>query len=107
MPNKCYLRLFYNLRFDSSFILEENIDKFKKFVQDSTNYDEKLSENQQVVALLNSLGDKDRKIRNVLEYGRLELNFSITILTLRNGELELKSNFKDTENDEGLTINEK
>lgn len=34
VPNKCYLlRQFYNFRFDSSSVLEENIDRFTKLVE--------------------------------------------------------------------------
>lgn len=44
----------------------------------------KLSSEQQVVALLNSLGDNYRDIRNALEYKREELIVDITNLALTN-----------------------
>lgn len=65
----------------------------------------KLSSEQQVVALLNSLGDNYRDIRNALEYKREELIVDITNLALTNRELELKFNFKDSEN--GVRLTEK
>lgn len=59
MPNKCYLlRHFYNFRFDNTLNLEENIDRYTKLIQDLNNCDEKISDDQQVVGLLNSLSER-------------------------------------------------
>lgn len=69
MPSNFFLlRQFYNFRYDTSSTLEENIDKFTKLIQDLANCDEKISDDQQVIALLNSLSDKYKNLRNALEY---------------------------------------
>lgn len=62
---------------------------------------------QQVVALLNSLSDKYRDIRNALEYGGQELTINKKIVALRNKKLELKAKSKEFKYVEGLCIKEK
>ncbi|KAL2512470.1 Reverse transcriptase Ty1/copia-type domain-containing protein [Abeliophyllum distichum] len=108
MTNKCYLlRLFYNFRFDNFSSLEENIDKFTKLIQDLANCDEILSNDQQVVALLNSLGDKYKDVRNSLEYGRGDLTVDIVTSALRNKDLELREDLRENKNGMGLFMREK
>lgn len=97
MANKCYLlRQFYNFRFDPSSGLEEHLDKLTKMIQDLDNCDEEISNDQQVVALSNSLSERYRDIRNSLEYGGQELTVNIVTSALRNKELELKVESKDS-----------
>lgn len=108
MPNKCYLlRQFYEFRFDSPCSLEENVEKYTKLIQDLVNYDGILSDDQQVVALLNSLSEEYKDIRNTLEYRRENLTVDIIIFALKNKEFELKTKFKDYKIDEKLYIKEK
>ncbi|XP_022850562.1 uncharacterized protein LOC111372436 [Olea europaea var. sylvestris] len=104
----CHLPVeFEHKAFDTSLGLEENIDKYVKLVQDIENCDENLSEDQQVVDLLNSLSDRYMEIRNALEYGGQDLTIDIIISFLRNRKLELKVELKDSRYGEGLHIKEK
>ncbi|CAI9783174.1 unnamed protein product [Fraxinus pennsylvanica] len=108
MPNKCYLlSQFYNFRFDPSSDLEENLDRFTKLIEDLANCHEKLFDDQQVVALLNSLSDKYKDIRIALEYGGQDLTFEIITLALKNKDLALKIESKDSKYGEGLHIKDK
>lgn len=95
MPNKWYLlRQLYNFRFDNSSTVEHNIDIFTKLIQNLANCDEKLSDDQQLLVLLNSLSDKYKELRYGPEYGREGFTVDIIMSTLKNRERELKLNSK-------------
>lgn len=66
-----------------------------------------LSDDQQAIDLLNVLGDKYSEIRNALEYGRKDLTVAIIISILRNRELMLKIEAKDSKFGKGLNIKKK
>ncbi|XP_022897547.1 uncharacterized protein LOC111411224 [Olea europaea var. sylvestris] len=71
VPNKCFLlKQFFSFKMDPSVDLEENLNRFTKLTQDLANCDEKLSQDQLAVVLLNSISDRHRDLKNALEYGR-------------------------------------
>lgn len=76
-------------------------------IHDLANCVERLSNDQQVVALLNSLGGKYGKIRNALEYRTGELTIDIITSALKNRKLKLKSDFKGTKSGKGLNVKQK
>ncbi|KAL2480186.1 Integrase catalytic domain-containing protein [Abeliophyllum distichum] len=75
--------------------LDVNLDRFSKIVKDLANCSEILSEDQKVVALLNSLSEKYKDIKNALEYGRENLTVDLIFNCLRNKELEFISDKKE------------
>lgn len=61
----------------------------------------------QVLSLLNSLSDKHSEIKNDFEYRREDLSDDIITSALRNRQLELKSEFKDSKIGEELSVKRK
>lgn len=56
LPNNLYLKeKFFGYKIDQSKDLEENLDEFQKIVVDLNNIGEKMSDENQIVILLNSL----------------------------------------------------
>ncbi|XP_022897585.1 uncharacterized protein LOC111411269 [Olea europaea var. sylvestris] len=95
LPNKCYLwKQFFSFKFDPHFDLEANLDRFNKLTQDLTNSSEKLTIEQQTVALLSALPEKYKDLRNALEYGRTFITVEVIVASLRNKELEFQSETK-------------
>ncbi|KAL2493081.1 Integrase catalytic domain-containing protein [Abeliophyllum distichum] len=87
---------------DSSLDLDENLNRFTKLSQDLANCDEKLSQDQLAVVLLNSISDRHKDLKNALEYGRDNLTTDIIISALKNRDLEIKS--ENRENLRGETL---
>lgn len=56
---------------------------------------EKISDDQKVIGLPNALGDKDKDIKNALEYGRSNLTVEIIHDSFKNRDLELKSEHRE------------
>lgn len=85
-------------------ILPEVLFSFTFLIE---NCDEKLYEDQKVVALLNSLSDRYGELRNALEYEEQVITVDIIISALRNKEFELKTKSKYSKFSKGLYIREK
>lgn len=105
LPNKCYLwKQFFSFKFESNSDLETNLDRFNKLSQDLTNSGETLSSDQKSVALLSSLPDKYKELKNALEYGRISVTVDDIVASLRNKELEFKSETKTSTTGVGYHI---
>lgn len=85
-------------------ILPEVLFSFTCLIE---NCDEKLCEDQKVVALLNSLSDRYGELRNALEYEEQVITVDIIISALRNKEFELKTKSKYSKFSKGLYTREK
>ncbi|XP_022855577.1 uncharacterized protein LOC111376806 [Olea europaea var. sylvestris] len=105
VPNKCFLlKQFFSFKIDPSIDLEENLNRFTKLTQDLANCDEKLSQDQLAVVLLNSISDRHRDLKNALEYGRENFTTDIITNALRNEVLELKSDSINQQSGENLLL---
>lgn len=103
MPNKVYLlKQFFGFKLEPSLDLEANIDRFNRLSCDLADCDEKLSKDQLAVVLLNSINDMYKDVKNAIEYGRETLTTDVIINALRNKELELKCDRKESINGENL-----
>ncbi|CAA2988653.1 Hypothetical predicted protein, partial [Olea europaea subsp. europaea] len=86
--NKLYLiERFFNFEMDLLKDLDDNLNVFKKLVQDIVNCDETVSENYKAIILLNSILDSYKKVKNVIKYGRDTLTPGILIHSLRSKEI--------------------
>lgn len=105
VPNKWFLlKQFFSFKMDPSIDLDENLDRFTKLTQDLVNYDEKLSEYQLSMILLNSISDRHKDLKNALEYEKDKLTIDIIINDLRNRVLALKSDSINHQSGENLLI---
>lgn len=102
-PNKCYLlKQLFSSKMDPFANLDDNLNRFTKLTHDLTNCDEKLSQDQLAMILLNSISDKYRDIKVALEYGRAKLTTEIIINALKKKALEIKSESKENHNGDTL-----
>ncbi|XP_022881005.1 uncharacterized protein LOC111398320 [Olea europaea var. sylvestris] len=103
IPNKCYmLKQLFSFKMDPSTNLDENLNTFTKLIQNLNNCDEKLSQDQLAVILLNSISERYKDIKVALEYGRDELTTEIIINALKNKALEIKSDTKESHSGDTL-----
>ncbi|CAA2996849.1 Hypothetical predicted protein [Olea europaea subsp. europaea] len=108
MPNKVYLlKQFFCFKLDPSLDLEANIDRFNKLSRDLADCDEKLSKDQLAVVLLNLISDKYKDVKNAIKYGRETLIIDVIINALRNKELELKFEKRESVSGENLMVKSK
>ena len=70
--------------------LDDNIDVFNKLVQDIINCGEIVSEEYNIIILLNAIPDTYKEVKNAIKYGRDTLTHEIVIDSLRSKEIELK-----------------
>ncbi|KAA0036441.1 hypothetical protein E5676_scaffold360G00940 [Cucumis melo var. makuwa] len=82
---------------DQSKSLEENLNKFQKIVVDLNNINEKISDENQAIILLNSLPETYREVKAAIKYGRDSLTMSIVLDALKTRYLEIKKERKDGE----------
>ncbi|TXG56949.1 hypothetical protein EZV62_018262 [Acer yangbiense] len=84
--------------------LGQNLDDFKKMTIELANagIDEKLSDENEVVILLNSLPDSFKDVKAAIKYGRTSLSLEECISVLKSKDLELKMEKKD--NGENLSV---
>ncbi|TXG72359.1 hypothetical protein EZV62_000945 [Acer yangbiense] len=89
---------------DASKGLGKNLDDFKKMTIELTNAgeDEKLSDENEAIILLNSLPDSFKDVKAAIKYGRSSLSLEECISALKSKELELKIEKKD--NGENLFV---
>ncbi|TYK04234.1 Retrovirus-related Pol polyprotein from transposon TNT 1-94 [Cucumis melo var. makuwa] len=98
LPNKLYLKeKFFGYKMDQSKGLEENLDKFQKIIVDLNNISEEMSDENQVVILLNSLPETYREVKATIKYGQDSLTMSIVLDALKTRNLEIKKERKDGE----------
>ena len=103
LSNKIYLKeQLFGFKMDSSKNLEENLDDFKKITVSLANIDEKISEENQAIILLNSLPESYKELKAAIKYGRDSLTLDDVLGALRSRELEIKIEKKATS--EGLQV---
>lgn len=86
---------------------QNNLNRFTTFIQDLTNYDEKILKDQFVVVLLNSITNRYRDLKNALEYRRDGITTDIINSTLRSKVLEMKSESKESNSGDNLLVKRK
>ncbi|KAA0054895.1 Retrovirus-related Pol polyprotein from transposon TNT 1-94 [Cucumis melo var. makuwa] len=83
---------------DQSKSLEENLKEFQKIVVDVNNIDEKMSNENQAVILLNSLlSETYQEVKAAIKYGRDSLTMNIVLDAVKTRNLEIKKEHKDGE----------
>ena len=103
LSNKIYLKeQLFGFRMDSSKSLEENLDDFKKITVALANIDEKISDENQAIIILNSLPDMYKDLKSAIKYGRDSLSLEDVLGALRSKDLEIKIEKKG--NSEGLQV---
>jgi len=91
---------------DPSKTLEENLDDFKIITITLTNIDEKISNENQAIILLNSLPDSYKNMKTTIKYGKESLSLEDVLVALRSRDLETKKEQKSCFF-EGLYVKEK
>ena len=90
---------------DSAKSLEENLDDFNVITIGLANIDEKISDENQAIILLNSLPDSHKDLKTAIKYGRKSLSLEDVLGTLRSRYLEIKKDKKATSSGgEGLQV---
>ena len=87
---------------DPSKSLEENLDEFNKITEGLTNIDEKISNENQAIIILNSLPDSYKDLKLAIKYGRESLSLDDVLGPLRSRDLEMK--FEKKGSSEGLQV---
>ncbi|TXG70535.1 hypothetical protein EZV62_005470 [Acer yangbiense] len=99
LTNKIYLKeRLFSFKMDASKGLGKNLDdQFKKMTIELANVgdNEKLSDENEVIILLNSLPESFKDMKAAIKYGRTSLSFEECISALKSKELELKIEKKD------------
>ena len=91
LSNKIYLKeQLFSFKMDPSKNLEENLDDFKIITVGLANIDEKISNENQAITLLNSLLDSYKDMKNATKHGRESLSLEDVLLALRSRDLETK-----------------
>ena len=91
LSNKIYLKeQLFGFRMDPSKNLEENLDEFKKITVALANIDEKISDENQAIILLNSLPESFKDLKSAIKYGRESLSLDDVLGALRSRDLEIK-----------------
>jgi len=95
LSNKIYLKeQLFGFKMDPSKTLEENLDDFKVITIGLTNIDEKISDENQAILLLNSLLESYKDMKIVIKYGRESLSLENALVALRSRDLEVKKDKK-------------
>ncbi|TXG60980.1 hypothetical protein EZV62_012343 [Acer yangbiense] len=76
----------------------QNLDEFKKMTIELANagVDEKLSDENEAIILLNSLPDSFKDVKAAIKYGRTSLSLEECISALKSKDLELKMEKNDS-----------
>ncbi|TXG64459.1 hypothetical protein EZV62_011453 [Acer yangbiense] len=107
LTNKIYLKeRLFGFKMDASKGLGENLDDFKKMTIELANagVDEKLSDENEAIILLNSLHDSFKDVKAAIKYGRTSLSLDECISALKSKDLELKMEKKDSVS-HGMKVN--
>ncbi|TXG57989.1 hypothetical protein EZV62_015818 [Acer yangbiense] len=99
LTNKIYLKeRLFTFKMNASKGLDQNLDDFKKITIELANasIDEKLSDENEAIILLNSLPDSYKDVKAAIKYGRTSLSLEECISALKSKDLELKMEKKDS-----------
>ena len=100
LSNKIYLKeQLFGFRMDSSKSLEENLDDFKKITVALANIEEKISNENLAIIILNSLPDMFKDLKSAIKYGRDSLSLEDVLGALRYKDLEIKIEKRETQKD--------
>ena len=90
LTNKIFLkeRLFW-FRINPAKTLDENLNEFKVITIELANTDEKISNENQAIILLNSLPESDKDLKIAIKYGRSSLTLEDVLSTFRSRDLEV------------------
>ncbi|TXG68247.1 hypothetical protein EZV62_003182 [Acer yangbiense] len=100
LTNKIYLKeCLFSFKMDPSKGLGQNLDEFKRMTIELANAgeNEKLSDENEAIILLNSLPDSFRYVKAAIKYGRTSLSLDECISALKSKDLELKTERKDND----------
>ena len=90
---------------DPSKSLEENLDDFKVITIGLANIDEKISDENQAIILLNSLPESHKDLKTAIKYGRESLTLEDVLGALRSRDFEIKKDKKAASSSgEGLRV---
>lgn len=95
---------------DNAKTLEANLDDFKKITIELIYIGEVVSDENQIVILLNALLESFDWIRAAIEYGKEDITLGVVVAALRSKELDLKFNNKimfSNVNGDALTVKER
>ncbi|TXG60444.1 hypothetical protein EZV62_015017 [Acer yangbiense] len=98
LTNKIYLKeCLFSFKMDPSKCLGQNLDEFKRMTIELANVGEKrkLSDENEVIILLNSLPDSFKDVKAAIKYGRSSFSLEECISALKSKNLELKIEKKD------------
>ena len=91
LSNKNYLKeQLFRFKMDPLKNLEENLDEFKKIAVSLANIDEKISDENQAIIILNSLPNSFKDLKAAIKYGRETLSLDDVLGALRSRDLEIK-----------------
>ena len=79
---------------DPSKNLEENLDDFKKITVSLANIDERISDENQAIIILNSLTDSYKDLKVAIKYGKESLFLDDVLGVLRSRGLEMNEKEK-------------
>jgi len=95
LSNKNFLKeRLFSFRMDPSKSLEENLDDFNVITITLANIDDKISNENQAIVLLNSLSESYRDVKIAIKYGRTLLSLEDVLSALRSRDLEFKKDKK-------------
>ena len=101
LSNKIYLKeQLFGFKMDPSKSLEENLDEFNKITIGLANIDEKISNENQAIIILNSLPNSYKDLKLAIKYGRESLSLDDVLGALRSRDLEMT--FEKKGSSEGL-----
>ena len=84
--------------------MTNNIDEFKKIVSEFKCLEDKLSDENEVYVLLNSLPEAYKEVKNALKYGRDSVKTNAIISALRTRELKIQSSQKEHHSGNSLFV---
>ena len=100
LSNKIYLKeQLFGFKMDPSKSLEENLDEFKKITVSLATIDERISNENQVIIILNSLPDTFKDLKAAIKYSIESLSLDDILGTLQSRDLEIK--FEKKSNSKG------
>ena len=97
LSNKIYLKKrLFRFRIDSSKTLEENLDDFNVITIGLANIDDKISDENQAIILLNSLPESHKDLKTTIKYGHESLSLEDVLGALRSRDFEIKKDKKSS-----------
>ena len=98
LTNEIYLKeKLFGFKIDSSKILEENLDDFNVITIGLSNINEKISNENQAIILLNYLVESYREVKTIIKYGRTSMALEDALSALRSRDIiEIKKKHKSS-----------